>query len=165
MQIPAKVDYGLRALLCLAVDSPQTADAIAAGQQMPSRFVGIILSELRRAGLVTSQRGPDGGFRMARPPASVSLADVFRILDGPLAEVRGLRPEASEYEGPAAHLQEVWVALRANVRQVLENITLADVLAGRFPTELEPLTADPDAWRSRNEVLAGQPPEKARQTS
>lgn len=147
MHIPAKVDYGLRALLSLAAAGvPQTAEELAADQELPVRFLGAILADLRRAGLVASQRGADGGYRLARPPAQITLAEVFRALDGPLAEVRGYRPEATHYEGAAEHLQRVWVAVRASLRMVLERVTLADVVAGRLPKSVERLTADPDAW-------------------
>lgn len=147
MHIPAKVDYGLRALLLLtAAGAPQTADELAAAQGLPPRFLGAILADLRRAGLVASQRGAEGGYRLARPPEEVTLAEVIRALDGPLAEVRGLRPEATSYDGAAAYLQVVWVAVRASLRQVLEQVTLAEVASGELPKHLERMTADPDAW-------------------
>lgn len=147
MHIPAKVDYGLRALLSLAAaGKPQTADELAAAQGLPSRFLGAILADLRRAGLVASQRGAEGGYRLARPPGQITLAEVIRVLDGPLAEVRGYRPEATSYDGAAAHLQQVWVAVRASLRQVLEHVTLAEVVSGKLPKSLLRLTADPDAW-------------------
>lgn len=148
MHIPAKVDYGVRALLSLvAAGSSQTTEALAADQQLPPRFLGAILAELRRAGLVASQRGTEGGFRLARPASEISLADVFRALDGPLAEVRGFRPEATQYAGSAEHLREVWVAVRASLRKVLEDVTLADVASGRLPRHVARLTSDPDAWQ------------------
>ena len=146
MHIPAKVDYGLRALLSLAVREPQTAEDMAADQSLPPRFLGAILADLRRAQLVSSRRGADGGYRLARPPEEITLADVIRALDGPLAEVRGLRPELTSYEGAAEHLQQVWVAVRASLRSVLEEVSLAQVASGNLPKHLERLTADPDAW-------------------
>jgi len=147
VHIPAKVEYGLRALLTLAAAGrPHTAEALAAEQGLPPRFLGAILADLRRAGIVASQRGADGGYRMARRPKEVTLAEVIRALDGPLAEVRGLRPEATRYEGAAEHLQNVWVAVRASLRMVLEHVTLADVVAGKLPKQVERLIADPDAW-------------------
>ncbi|HLI74062.1 MAG TPA: Rrf2 family transcriptional regulator [Acidimicrobiales bacterium] len=150
MHIPAKVDYGVRALLTLAAqDEPATADALAQAQGLPVRFLGAILNDLRRAGLVVSQRGSDGGYRLARAPGAISVADVMRALDGPLAEVRGLRPEAARYEGAAEHLQEVWVAVRASLRGVLERVTLADIVAGKFPRSVTRMTEDPDAWEPR----------------
>ncbi|MHB8220270.1 MAG: RrF2 family transcriptional regulator [Acidimicrobiales bacterium] len=149
MHIPAKVDYGIRATLCLATSSPKTADALAAEQEIPRRFLGSILGDLRRGGIVVSRRGTEGGFRLARSPHAISLADIIRVLDGPLAEVRGLRPEAARYDGPALHLQKVWVAVRANLRQVLESVSLADVVSGELPDDVLELTNDPDSWLSR----------------
>jgi Rrf2 family protein len=150
MHIPAKVDYGIRALLALAAaGTPQTAESLADEQGLPPRFLGAILADLRRAGVVASQRGAEGGYRLARDPDAISMADVIRALDGPLAEVRGFRPEATSYDGAAEHLQQVWVAVRASLRAVLEKITLNDVLAGRFPTNVQRLITDPDAWVGR----------------
>lgn len=150
VHIPAKVDYGMRALLALAAsDGMATGEALATAQELPAKFLGAILTDLRRAGLVTSQRGPDAGYRLARPASEITVADVMRALDGPLAEVRGLRPEMTEYHGAAEHLQEVWVAVRASLRSVLERVTLADVVAGRLPGPVARLTADPDAWAPR----------------
>lgn len=147
VHIPAKVDYGLRAMLSLTVaGTPQTAEQLAQDQGLPPRFLGAILAELRRSGLVASQRGAEGGYRLARPAAKITCAEVIRVLDGPLAEVRGLRPEATTYDGAAAHLQDVWVAVRASLRQVLESATLADVVSGDLPKNVKRLTADPDAW-------------------
>ncbi len=148
MHIAAKVDYGLRALLTLTASGrPTTAEALAEAQGLPARFLGAILADLRRAGIVASQRGAEGGFRLARPSDTVTLAEVFRALDGPLAEVRGLRPEAAEYAGAARHLQGVWVAVRASLRSVLEATTLADVASGSLPQEVQALTEDPEAWQ------------------
>ena len=150
VHIPAKVDYGMRALLALADrGEPSTAESLAEAQGLPARFLGAILIELRRAGIVSSQRGSDGGYRLARPAKEVSVADVMRALDGPLAEVRGLRPEAAHYEGAAEHLQDVWVAVRASLRNVLERVSLEDVVAGRLPRTVAKLTEDPDAWAPR----------------
>ena len=121
MHIPAKVDYGMRALLILAKDGePSTAEALATAQGLPAKFLGAILNDLRRSGIVASQRGSEGGYRLARPATDITVADVMRALDGPLAEVRGLRPELAVYDGAASHLQEVWVAVRASLRAVLE---------------------------------------------
>ncbi|MGH9088237.1 MAG: RrF2 family transcriptional regulator [Acidimicrobiales bacterium] len=147
MHVPAKVDYGLRALLSLAAaGGPQTAELLSEREGLPPRFLGAILADLRRAGLVASQRGTDGGYRLARPASAVTVAEVIRILDGPLAEVRGLRPEATSYEGSSAHLQDVWVAVRASLRLVLEEVTLADLVSGDLPEQLVRLTALPGAW-------------------
>ena len=150
MHIPAKVDYGMRALLTLAEnDEPTTAEALATAQGLPAKFLGSIMNDLRRAGIVVSQRGSDGGYRLARPASDIAVADVMRVLDGPLAEVRGLRPEAARYEGAATHLQDVWVAVRAALRGVLERVTLDDVVNGRLPRPVARLTEDPDAWAPR----------------
>ncbi len=139
----------MRALLTLAA-SPDgqtlTADKLAAAQSLPVKFLENILVDLRRGGLVRSQRGPEGGYRLARPANTITAADVLRLVDGPLAEVRGLRPEAANYEGPAAHLQEVWVAARASLRQVLDHVTLADIASGKLPKIVEKLASDPAAW-------------------
>jgi Rrf2 family protein len=150
VHIPAKVDYGMRALLTLTQrGEPATAESLATAQALPAKFLGSILNDLRRAGIVASQRGADGGYRLARPPEAISVADVMRALDGPLAEVRGLRPEDTRYDGAAAHLQDVWVAVRASMRAVLEQVTLDDVVRGRLPRSVARLTEDPDAWVAR----------------
>ncbi len=142
----------MRALLTLAAQPEEgalTADRLAASQSMPVKFLENILVDLRRGGLVRSQRGSEGGYRLARPASDITAADVLRLIDGPLAEVRGARPELSTYEGPALHLQEVWVAARAALRSVFEHVTLADIASGNLPPEVSRLTADPDAWKVR----------------
>lgn len=150
MHISAKVDYGMRALLTLADHEDScTAETLAKAQGLPTKFLGAILNDLRRAGLVTSQRGGDRGYRLARPASAITVAEVMRSLDGPLAEVRGMRPEMAVYDGPARHLQDVWVAVRASLRTVLERVTLEDVVKGKLPTPVAKLTADPDAWEPR----------------
>jgi Rrf2 family protein len=149
--ISAKVDYATRVLLTLAASdgAPISGEVLATEQGMPVRFVENTLVELRRAGLVTSHRGSDGGYRLARPAAEIAVADVIRALEGPLAEVHGLRPDQRSYEGPAEHLQDVWVALRAAMRMVLEATTLDTILSGRLPARVAKLVADPDAWAPR----------------
>jgi Rrf2 family protein len=150
VHIPAKVDYGMRALLALVErGEPATAEDLAEAQGLPSKFLGSILNDLRRHGLVASRRGSEGGYRLARPAKDVTVADVMRALDGPLAEVRGLRPEAARYDGAAEHLQDVWVAVRASLRRVLDEVTLDDVVRGRLPRAVAKLTDDPDAWAPR----------------
>ena len=152
MHISAKSDYAVRALLALAAqpdDGPLTGEAIARSQNLPTKFLENILVDLRRAGFVRSQRGPEGGYRLARPASEITPAEVVRMIDGPLAEVRGLRPEATDYEGPAEHLQEVWVAARASLRKVLDEVSLADIVVGRLPRHVKTLTADPEAWKAR----------------
>lgn len=148
--ISAKVDYAVRALCSLAgSEHALTAEALAQSQGLPSKFLESILNDMRRAGLLTSQRGPDGGYRLARPAEQITVADVIRPLDGPLAEIRGLRPEAANYEGAAEHLQAVWVAVRASLRSVLDETTIAGIVSGDLPPSVAALTADPEAWQSR----------------
>jgi Rrf2 family protein len=150
MHISAKVDYGMRALLELAeAKDPVTGESLAQVQGLPPKFLSAILNDLRRVGLVLSQRGLDGGYRLARPADQITVAEVMRALDGPLAEVRGLRPEDASYQGAAARLQDVWVATRASLRSVLEAVTLEDIVKGSLPASVAHLVADPDAWAPR----------------
>jgi Rrf2 family protein len=148
--ISAKVDYAVRALCSLADadDKAVTAETLAQSQGLPAKFLESILNDMRRAGLLLSQRGAEGGYRLARPAASISVAEVIRPLDGPLAEVRGLRPEAASYEGSAARLQDVWVAVRASLRTVLEQVSIGDIVSGDLPDSIQELTTNPDAWTS-----------------
>ena len=148
MRVSAKADYALRAAVELAAagDGPLKGDRIAQAQQIPSNFLENILADLRNAGLVASRRGADGGYWLARPAEEVSLADVIRAVDGPLANVRGVRSEQVEYAGTAEPLRDVWVAVRASLRAVLENVTLADLARGELPESVQALAADPDAW-------------------
>jgi Rrf2 family protein len=151
VQISARADYALRALCVLAAAPEQCtvkADEIAAAQGIPRTFLDGILAELRRAGLVESRRGPEGGHRLARPAYAISLADVIRVTDGPLALVRGQRPESHPYEGAARHLQEVWVAVRASLREILELTTVAQVVEGRLPDAVRAYTSQDRSWRS-----------------
>ena len=151
MQISAKTDYAVRALLSLAAREPGLVkvDLVVTEQGMPRKFVEAILAELRRAGLVRSQRGADGGYALARPAAEITLGSVLRAVDGPLAEVRGLRPHETTYAGVAEHLPDVWVAVRAALRQVLDETTLAQVLSGKPPSHVHKLIKAPDAWLPR----------------
>lgn len=151
MQISAKTDYAVRALLGLAAHAPDLVktDVVVAEQGLPRKFVEGILGELRRAGLVRSQRGADGGYALAKPAGEISIAAVIRAVDGPLAEVRGLRPHETAYTGVAEHLPDVWVAVRASLRQVLDETTLAHVLAGTLPAHVRALVDTPDAWLPR----------------
>ena len=150
MHISAKVDYAVRALVSLASrgDGPIAGGVLAEAGGLPAKFLDGILAELRRSGIVASQRGSDGGYRLARPASSITLADVMRAIDGPLAEVHGERPETASYEGAAIHLQEVWIAVRASLRSVLETTTVEDVATGRLPENVRRLAADPEAWLS-----------------
>ena len=150
VQISAKVDYGMRALLVLAAaPEPMTADALAVDQGLPGKFLGVILNDLRRAGILVSHRGREAGYNLARPASEITAADVIRALEGPLAQVKGLRPEQATYQGSAKHLQEAWIAVRASLRAVLEHITIEDILTGELPPEVARLVADPDAWVGR----------------
>ena len=155
MHISAKADYGMRALLELVaayrVDprSLVKGEAIATAQGMPVKFLEGILRQLRQAGIVASQRGADGGYRLDRDPAQVTIADVVRALDGPLAAVRGQRPEAVEYPGASEHLREVWIALRAAMRHVLEGISLEDVATNKLSEDVAVLLTEPGAWQRR----------------
>ena len=150
MQIPAKADYAIRALLTLAASEDSiSAEHLADEQGLPAKFLGAILSDLRRGGMVTSQRGPEGGFKLARDPDQIMIADILRVVSGPMAGVRGMRPETLEYGGEATHLRDVWVAVRASLREVLEHVTLGQVLRGELPVAVTRFTDDPDAWITR----------------
>lgn len=147
MRLSARVDYALRAAAELAVaDGPCTVEALATAQQIPAKYLEAILGELRRARILLSQRGQSGGYRLARPAGEISIADVIRALEGQLANVRGSRPENVEYHGAAAPLQQVWIALRASERAILEGVTLADVARGELPRKVQELIRDPAAW-------------------
>ena len=151
MQISAKADYAVRALCVLAVAEPGCAvkaDAVAAAQDIPRTFLDAILAELRRGGLVTSRRGPDGGHLLARPAAEVTVADVVRVVDGPLALIHGHRPESLDYREPAAPLRDVWVAVRASLREIMEGTTLAALVAGDLPPAVCAHTAARRSWSS-----------------
>lgn len=150
MRVSAKTDYALRAAAEIAAaggGDPVKGERIAQAQDIPLRFLENILSELRHAGIVESRRGAEGGYLLARPASEIALADVIRAVDGPLANVGGRRPEQLAYAGSAEPFQDVWVAVRAGLRRVLEGITLADVAAGRLPAPVRKLTADPEAWK------------------
>jgi len=151
VQISAKTDYAIRALLNLASHEPELVkvDTIVREQGLPRKFVEAILGELRRAQLVRSQRGAEGGYALAKPANEITLGAVIRAVDGPLAEVRGLRPHETTYEGVAEHLPEVWIAVRSSLRRVLDELTLAQVLTGKFPGQIVKLIGEPDAWLPR----------------
>jgi Rrf2 family protein len=151
MQVSARVDYGTRALAELASRTDQlvTSEELAELQGIPVKFLEGILTQLRRAGLVVSKRGAEGGYRLARPAAQIAVADVFRALDGPIAAVRGMAPEDMDYPGAAEHLRDVWVATRAALRTVLEQVTLEDVVRGQLPDSTRDLLAQPGAWERR----------------
>jgi Rrf2 family protein len=150
MRLSARADYALRAAAELAASEGAhvTAEQLARAQQIPGKFLEAILTQLRRAGLVRSQRGPDGGFWLARPAADISLADIIRAIDGPLVGVRGERPEKVGYTGAAQPLQTVWIALRASERAILEEVTLAHLVSRELPPRVRELAEDPRAWAS-----------------
>lgn len=149
MRVTARGDYAVRAAVELAAAGGETRKVadLAAAQDIPPRFLENILLALRRAGLVHSRRGMDGGFRLARPAEEITLADVLRAVEGPLANVQGVSPERLSYAGSATALRDVWVAVRASLRIVLERVTLAEVAAGSLPREVGELIADPESWR------------------
>ena len=151
MQVSARADYALRAAAELAQVAaedvgPLKGERISERQGIPKKFMENILLDLKHSGLVRTQRGAAGGYWLAQPPAEVSLARVIRAVEGPLANVRGEWPEAVEYSGAAKPLTEVWIAVRANLRAVLETVTLADLVEGSLPAPVEELTRAPDAW-------------------
>ena len=151
MRVTAKVDYALRALVELAAVEGTTVkgDHLATTQGIPLKFLENILAELRRSGIVGSQRGADGGYRLARPAASVSVADVIRAVEGPLADVHGTPPEDLDPPGVAAPVREVWLATRAALRSVLEVVTVGDIARGDLPPVVKGLLTDPEAWARR----------------
>jgi Rrf2 family protein len=148
MRVSAKADYAIRAAVELAAAGvgPVKGDRIAKAQSIPPNFLENILGDLRNAGIVGSRRGAEGGYWLARPAEEVSLADVIRAVDGPLANVRGVRSDELEYEGSAKALEQVWIAVRASLRGVLEQVSLAEVARNELPDHVRQLAADPDAW-------------------
>lgn len=157
MRITAKVDYAVRAAAELAAvqasrpggRTPVTGEAIATAQSIPTRFLESILAELRRSGIVASQRGSDGGYWLAQPATDVSVADIIRAVEGPLADVHGAPPEEVTYAGAAAELQRVWIATRVALREVLEATSLAAIAGGALPDSVAELAARPDGWARR----------------
>jgi Rrf2 family protein len=152
MRISAKADYAVRAVAELAAaagEKPVKAERIATAQEIPLNFLENILGELRHAGIVRSHRGAEGGFRLARPANEVTVADVIRAVEGPLASVRGGPPEEASYAGAAEALPKVWIAVRVNLRRVVEQVTIADLAANRLPNTIDKLGQDPGAWVTR----------------
>ena len=154
VHVSAKADYAVRALAELVVMTTGTTghvsvEQLAVRQGLPVKFLEAIFTELRKDGLVVSRRGADGGYRLARDPSTISVADVMRAVDGPLAAVRGLRPEDTVYGGAAEALPRVWIALRAATRNVLERVSLAELATGDLPMSVLELTDDPTAWERR----------------
>lgn len=147
MRISARVDYAVRAMCELAAHdaaTPLKAETIAEAQSISLSFLENILVELKRAGLVRASRGRDGGYRVTRPATTIAIADIIRAVEGPLADVRGVRPEGLTFSGPATALRDVWLANRVSVRRVLERVTIADVVAGTLPDDVRALLDDPD---------------------
>lgn len=152
MRVSAKVDYAVRAAVELATvagEGPVKGDQIATAQKIPLKFLENILSELRRAGMVASQRGAEGGYWLAKPAEAISIADIIRAVEGPLADVRGIPPETLEYTGTAVPLKPVWIAARASLRSVLEVVTIADIANDQLPAEVDELLSDPESWARR----------------
>ncbi len=151
VKVTAKADYAVRATLELATvdEGLIKGERIATSQGIPLKFLENILIDLRHAGIVHAQRGAEGGYRLARSASEVTLGEVIRAVEGPLASVRGEPPESVSYEGAAEHLQTVWVAVRASLRSVLDDLTLAEVVGGRLPERVRTLTEPPDAWSRR----------------
>jgi Rrf2 family protein len=152
VRITAKVDYGVRAMVELAAapQPPVKGEHLATRQGIPLKYLENILADLRRAGVVASQRGAEGGYRLAVPADELTVADIIRAVEGPLADVHGTPPEEIRYPGPAASLQRVWIATRASLRLVLEEVTLADLVADRLPADVEALLEGPGAWARRS---------------
>ena len=156
MRVSAKIDYAVRAAVELAAaqalngpDRPVKAEALSRAQDIPLKFLENILQGLRQTGIVDSRRGPDGGHLLARPASEIALADVIRAIDGPLAGVGGSSPHELSYDGSAAPMRDIWVAVRASLRRVLDEVTLADVAADDLPDHIAELTGDPGAWAKR----------------
>lgn len=151
VHVTARADYAVRAVVQLAALQPElaTRQQLAEAQQIPGKFLESILGDLRRAGLLEAQRGAAGGYRLTREPAEITLADVIRAAEGPMAAVRGMPPEDTIYPGPTAALTRVWVAVRASLREVLEATTVADVVVGDLPEHVTELLERPDSWSRR----------------
>ena len=148
MRLSAKADYAVRAAIELAgaEEGPVKGEVVATAQDIPLKFPENILLDMKQAGLIRSRRGPVGGYWLAKPGAEIMVADVIRAVEGPLATVRGDRPEELDYHGASGPLQDVWVALRANIRAVLEEVSLADIVDKSLPKPVVALTRDPAAW-------------------
>jgi Rrf2 family protein len=151
MRVSAKADYAVRAAaeLAAADEGPVKGEKLAEAQDIPLQFLEHILLELKHAGIVRARRGAKGGYWLARPAEEVTIADVVRAVEGPIAHVQSAPPESIEYRGNAKSLQQVWIAVRANLRAVLEHVTLADLVSNELPTTVEELAASPDAWAPR----------------
>jgi Rrf2 family protein len=151
MRVSAKADYAVRAAaeLAAADEGPVKGERLAEAQEIPLQFLEHILLELKHAGIIRARRGAKGGYWLARPADEITIADIVRAVEGPIAHVQSESPESLEYRGNAQHLQEVWIAVRASLRTVIEHVTLADLVSGELPTVVEDLAAQPDAWAAR----------------
>lgn len=151
MRVSAKTDYAVRAAVELAAsaEGPVKGERLADAQDIPLQFLEHILLDLKHAGIVRAKRGAKGGYWLARPAEDVTLAEVIRAVEGPIANVQSAPPESISYRGSAVHLKEVWIAVRASLRAVLENVTLADLAAGDLPPEVRHLAEPGDAWQAR----------------
>jgi Rrf2 family protein len=151
MRVSAKADYAVRAAaeLAAAGQGPVKGEKLSEAQEIPLQFLEHILLELKHAGIVRARRGAKGGYWLARPAEEITIADIVRAVEGPIAHVQSAPPESIEYRGSARHLQEVWIAVRASLRAVVEHVTLADLVSGRLPTAVEELAAPEDAWAGR----------------
>ena len=152
VRISAKADYAVRAAIVLAVansEGPTTAEFIAHSQEIPLKFLLNILSELKRGRIVASHRGTHGGFQLARPAAEITVADVIRSVEGPLASVHEILPENITYPPPSENLRQVWIAVRVSLRSVLERVTIADLASGSLPDAVLAMSASPEAWSAR----------------
>jgi Rrf2 family protein len=151
VRISVKADYAIRAaaeLASVGEEGPVKAQLIATEEEIPLKFLLNILGDLKRAGIVRATRGVNGGYQLARPPAKVTLAEIIRAVEGPLANVHESRPEELTYAGPSEALRDVWIAVRASLRSVLEHVTVADLAAGKLPRAVTSLSKKPDAWVS-----------------
>lgn len=153
MKVSAKVDYAVQAIVAIAAASSRdeliSAEEIARMHEIPEKFLEGILTTLRKAGVVNSYRGPSGGYELAKKPEHITVADIIRTIDGPLAAVRGFAPEEIGYSGTSKHVADVWIATRVSLRQVLENISIADLLSGEFTASVETMLAKKDARKRR----------------
>jgi Rrf2 family protein len=151
MRISAKADYAVRAAVELAAagEEPIKGERLAEAQDIPLQFLEHILLELKHARLVRARRGARGGYWLAKPPDEITLADIFRAVEGPLANVQDEAPEAKSYPGRAEPLRDVWIAVRASLRRVLEQVTVADLRDGKIPNQVLELTRDAGAWDTR----------------
>lgn len=149
VNLSARTEYAVRAMVHLATADPAepvTLDSVAQQEDLPRKFMEAIFADLRRAGLITSLRGSRGGYFLSRGSDAITIGDIMRAVDGPLWEVRGLRPQDTEYRGATHHLPTLWVAVRASLRAVLDSTTLSELASGHFNERVTALTTSADAW-------------------